>query len=359
MWPYKSWVAVVQNFLYVDTVWEDLCKEVQSVQREALVHGWRSRDFDLYLVTEGVVRRHEQLYVQRYRLARTPDKPNLNHFPVDNVDWMAYEKVAGGLWSGVSSQYHLAQEQRTGPKDALALAKEAVRWYDDSDRPLMLDEYTHTWEGMGMVPKDPFDPNLTDCETGEEDSENQGDEEDQEALLRGASASTLELQPTTECLLHLVELSFLGVITLNVNLHWGHSIMKTINESLYYYFQQVGWSFLGGGGAEVRFLSLSRPYHSHNADDTESELEADPEDLVSEQSSADESENDGNDVNADSGSAPFDEESDDGDDWDELERQLNLVRSERMLARVTGTRTMIDGRRRKQLLSPKRMGSGE
>lgn len=29
--------------------------------------------------------------------------------------------------------------------------------------------------------------------------------------------------------------------------------MKTINESPYDFFQQGGWSFLGGGGAEVRF----------------------------------------------------------------------------------------------------------
>jgi nucleosome binding factor SPN SPT16 subunit len=37
-----------------------------------------------------------------------------------------------------------------------------------------------------------------------------------------------------------------------VNLNWG-PIMKTINESPYDFFQQGGWSFLGGaGGHEVR-----------------------------------------------------------------------------------------------------------
>jgi nucleosome binding factor SPN SPT16 subunit len=35
-----------------------------------------------------------------------------------------------------------------------------------------------------------------------------------------------------------------------VNLNWG-PIMKTINESPYDFFQQGGWSFLGGGGAAV------------------------------------------------------------------------------------------------------------
>ena len=36
-----------------------------------------------------------------------------------------------------------------------------------------------------------------------------------------------------------------------VNLNWG-PIVKTINESPYDFFRQAGWSFLGGGGAEVR-----------------------------------------------------------------------------------------------------------
>lgn len=37
-----------------------------------------------------------------------------------------------------------------------------------------------------------------------------------------------------------------------VNLNWG-PIMKHINESPHEFFQQGGWSFLGGaGGAEVR-----------------------------------------------------------------------------------------------------------
>ncbi len=35
-----------------------------------------------------------------------------------------------------------------------------------------------------------------------------------------------------------------------VNLNWG-PIMKTINESPYDFFQQGGWSFLGGTGGEA------------------------------------------------------------------------------------------------------------
>lgn len=41
-----------------------------------------------------------------------------------------------------------------------------------------------------------------------------------------------------------------------VNLNWG-PIMKHINESPYEFFQQGGWSFLGGaGGAEVGHLFI-------------------------------------------------------------------------------------------------------
>ena len=39
-----------------------------------------------------------------------------------------------------------------------------------------------------------------------------------------------------------------------VNLNWG-PIMKHINESPYDFFQNGGWSFLGGAGAaEVRII---------------------------------------------------------------------------------------------------------
>lgn len=39
-----------------------------------------------------------------------------------------------------------------------------------------------------------------------------------------------------------------------VNLNWG-PIMKTINDDPYEFFQQGGWTFLGGtAGDEVRFL---------------------------------------------------------------------------------------------------------
>ncbi|KAF7972111.1 hypothetical protein HWV62_18942 [Athelia sp. TMB] len=100
-----------------------------------------------------------------------------------------------------------------------------------------------------------------------------------------------------------------------VNLNWG-PIMKTINESPYDFFQQGGWSFLGGAGGEN-----SDP---DDGSETESEFEADSEEMISEQSSSDASAYDGSDASDDTGSGSDfggGDDSDEGDDWDELERK--------------------------------------
>jgi len=183
------------------------------------------------------------------------------------------------------------------------------------------------------------------------------------------SRASVRLQPTTECLVHLTDPPFL-VVTLSeievaalervqyglkqfdlvfifkdftkpplhinsihsssmedvknwldsvdipmaesaVNFNWG-PIMKTINESPYDFFQNGGWSFMSRvDGAESE--------HSDGSD-SESEFEADPEEIEQIESSDDES-----DFNASDGSeSPSfgeDSDSDEGDDWDELERK--------------------------------------
>ncbi|KIJ60617.1 hypothetical protein HYDPIDRAFT_32041 [Hydnomerulius pinastri MD-312] len=222
--------------------------------------------------------------------------------------------------------------------------------------------------------------------------------------------TNVRLQPTTECLVHLVDPPFL-VVTLNeieiaslervqftlkqfdlvlifkdftktplhinsipsaqlddvknwldsvdiplsegpVNLNWG-PIMKTINESPYDFFQQGGWSFLGGGGAES---------DADEESDTESEFEADPEDLVSEESSNEESAYDGSDASDDSGSASFDDESDDGDDWDELERKAAKSDSKRVEGKSRGDSDDSDDdrpKKKKPAAKPKANGKGK
>ncbi|KAF8078147.1 FACT complex subunit SPT16 [Lyophyllum atratum] len=115
-----------------------------------------------------------------------------------------------------------------------------------------------------------------------------------------------------------------------VNLNWG-PIMKHINESPYEFFQGGGWSFLGGaGGAESD--------RSDNSD-SESEFEADQEDLVEVESSDEESDYDDSDAGSDSGDDFGDDDESEGqnisfhvcafadvllflgEDWDELERK--------------------------------------
>ncbi|KAJ7168138.1 FACT complex subunit SPT16 [Mycena crocata] len=100
-----------------------------------------------------------------------------------------------------------------------------------------------------------------------------------------------------------------------VNFNWG-PIMKTINESPYDFFQGGGWSFLGrGNGMDSD--------HSDGSE-SESEFEADSEELKVE-SSDDESAYGDSDGGSDESGSDFggggSDDSDEGDDWDELERK--------------------------------------
>ncbi|KAG5651278.1 hypothetical protein H0H81_009221 [Sphagnurus paluster] len=97
-----------------------------------------------------------------------------------------------------------------------------------------------------------------------------------------------------------------------VNLNWG-PIMKHINESPHEFFQGGGWSFLGGaGGAES---------DRSDGSDSESEFEADEDELVEIESSDDESDYGDSDAGSDSGSDFGDDDEESGEDWDELERK--------------------------------------
>ncbi|KAF8228962.1 FACT complex subunit SPT16 [Tricholoma matsutake] len=97
-----------------------------------------------------------------------------------------------------------------------------------------------------------------------------------------------------------------------VNLNWG-PIMKHINESPYDFFQQGGWSFLGGAGGAVSDHS--------DGSDSESEFEADEDDFDEAESSDDASDFDDSAGSDESGSDFGGDGESDGDDWDELERK--------------------------------------
>ncbi|KAG5645879.1 hypothetical protein DXG03_005026 [Asterophora parasitica] len=98
-----------------------------------------------------------------------------------------------------------------------------------------------------------------------------------------------------------------------VNLNWG-PIMKHINENPHEFFHGGGWSFLGSAGGNESDRS--------DESDSESEFEADEDELVDIESSDDESDYGDSDAGSDSGS-DFDDDADDdsGEDWDELERK--------------------------------------
>ncbi|KAI5124316.1 hypothetical protein M0805_008924 [Coniferiporia weirii] len=112
-----------------------------------------------------------------------------------------------------------------------------------------------------------------------------------------------------------------------VNLNWG-PIMKTINESPYDFFQQGGWSFLGGTG-------IGSDESDADGSSSESEFAAETDDLVESESEASGSNFGDSDASDDSGSASsFDEGDSSGDDWDELERKA--AKSDKKKAETNG-----------------------
>ncbi|KAF8350878.1 FACT complex subunit SPT16 [Amanita rubescens] len=94
-----------------------------------------------------------------------------------------------------------------------------------------------------------------------------------------------------------------------VNLNWG-PIMKHINESPYDFFQNGGWSFLGGAGN-------AESEHSEESN-SESEFEAGSE--VYESSAGSDAESDYGDPDV-SGGSSSDYSGEESEDWDELEKR--------------------------------------
>ncbi|KAH9842336.1 FACT complex subunit SPT16 [Rhodofomes roseus] len=123
-----------------------------------------------------------------------------------------------------------------------------------------------------------------------------------------------------------------------VNLNWG-PIMKTINEDPYEFFQQGGWSFLGGAGGREES-------DADEMSDSESEFEA--EDEQSESSAGEESaySEDGSDASDDEGSgSDFGSDESEGDDWDELEKKAARAdKKQADVRRVNGDESDVDER---------------
>ncbi|KAF9052732.1 FACT complex subunit SPT16 [Panaeolus papilionaceus] len=131
-----------------------------------------------------------------------------------------------------------------------------------------------------------------------------------------------------------------------VNLNWG-PIMKHVNENPFEFFQGSGWSFLGGAaGVESDNSSGS---------DTESEFEAEEEEMFSSESSNDESEFSDASGSDDSGSDfGGGDDSDEGDDWDELERKAAKADQKRSDAKKAGGSDDSEDERPKKKAAPKK-----
>lgn len=96
-----------------------------------------------------------------------------------------------------------------------------------------------------------------------------------------------------------------------VNLNWG-AIMKTVNEDPYDFFAEGGWGFLqsgsdDGGSSE----SESGSEFGSEMDDGQEETDED----------SDSGSDFGDSAEDESGSEGFEDESEEGEDWDELERK--------------------------------------
>lgn len=97
-----------------------------------------------------------------------------------------------------------------------------------------------------------------------------------------------------------------------MNLNWG-TIMKTVQADPYQFFADGGWSFLTGSGDLL----------DEDEDDEESEFEASDEDPSDEEVASDDASEDDYSLDGGSGSGSdaSGDESDDGDDWDEMEKK--------------------------------------
>ncbi|KAF9235430.1 hypothetical protein BU15DRAFT_78016 [Melanogaster broomeanus] len=174
---YRFWVVLAQNYEYVDARWRAL--EMELGDMVGMDSMWRSDQFERYLVTEAIVRRHEPVYVNKYRRHRNPEMLNVSQASIEEVDWESYQTSIAEypLWSG---QVYGSVIPETMPAlDVIGdLLAQANDWYNDNDRPLIHDPYTSYWAAAKWRFKDPFDPQVTDCDVDDDSAE-----DDERALV--------------------------------------------------------------------------------------------------------------------------------------------------------------------------------
>ena len=73
--PRNWWVVLAQNLLYLELVWNRLERECTAVP--GMGPNWRSIDFNHFIATEVIVRRHEPVHVYLHRRKRSRNAQNI------------------------------------------------------------------------------------------------------------------------------------------------------------------------------------------------------------------------------------------------------------------------------------------
>ncbi|KIJ57816.1 hypothetical protein HYDPIDRAFT_171527 [Hydnomerulius pinastri MD-312] len=125
----KFYETLKRTLVYMDNIANVLLSDAQEVAEEDRTVNWRCRTFDLYLVTECLVKRHEPEAVRKYRRS---GEVNINRVSPDDLDWNAYITGGNAQWIGLVSKYHLTVG-RFSFKGASLQRAHARAWYAELD----------------------------------------------------------------------------------------------------------------------------------------------------------------------------------------------------------------------------------
>ncbi|KIK78085.1 hypothetical protein PAXRUDRAFT_17081 [Paxillus rubicundulus Ve08.2h10] len=187
--PFKRWACFAQNYLHLANIWNPFQEDITEAPEVG--EAWQSLRFDQFIVTEAVVMRHEPVYVSEYRRTRTEDMPNLSQHSIHSLDWSEHERRLARLphFSGILYGGRIPPIPPSHEKAKCMLA-EASDWYDDGNRPMILDTYTDYWdtetvekvegEGEGDGEDEGEDKAMNDNEDEDEDEDEEEDQDEDE-----------------------------------------------------------------------------------------------------------------------------------------------------------------------------------
>ncbi|KAF9219913.1 hypothetical protein BS17DRAFT_769640 [Gyrodon lividus] len=162
--PYKWWACFAQNYLHLARIWEKLQHEI--TEELQVQQTWHLAIFDSFIMTEAMVMQHKLVYVNwsthERRLAR------LKHFS---------GSIYGGRIPPSPPSHDMAKH----------MLVEASNWYDNGNRPMIMDAYLKYWVSAGWEPKDIFDPNVEDMkvvEKEEKKGKGEGDNGGEDTVMR-------------------------------------------------------------------------------------------------------------------------------------------------------------------------------